>query len=45
MRRFNLSANSPLRDGHRGVQVLFWERSGEGVDWEPWMDITFTRSE
>jgi hypothetical protein len=22
----------------------FWERCENGIDWEPWMDITFTRS-
>jgi hypothetical protein len=23
----------------------YWERSEDGIEWEPWMDITFTRSE
>jgi hypothetical protein len=22
-----------------------WERSQDGVDWQPWMDISFTRSD
>ena len=29
----------------RASMKAFWERSEDGVDWEPWMDITFTRSE
>jgi hypothetical protein len=29
----------------RASMRAFWERSENGVDWEPWMDIAFTRSE
>jgi hypothetical protein len=28
----------------RASMKAFWERSENGIDWEPWMDITFTRS-
>jgi hypothetical protein len=29
----------------RASMKALWERSDDGIDWEPWMDITFTRSE
>jgi hypothetical protein len=29
----------------RSSMKALWERSENGIDWEPWMDITFTRSE
>jgi hypothetical protein len=29
----------------RASMKALWERSEDGVDWEPWMEITFTRSE
>jgi hypothetical protein len=29
----------------RASMKALWERSEDGIDWEPWMDITFTRSE
>jgi hypothetical protein len=28
----------------RASMNAFWERSENGIDWEPWMYITFTRS-
>jgi hypothetical protein len=28
----------------RASMKAFWERSENGIDWEPWMDITFTLS-
>jgi hypothetical protein len=28
----------------RASMNAFWERSEHGIDWEPWMDITFTLS-
>jgi hypothetical protein len=29
----------------RASMKALWERSDDGIDWEPWMDIRFTRSE
>jgi hypothetical protein len=29
----------------RASMKALWERSEDGIDWEPWMDITFTRGE
>jgi hypothetical protein len=29
----------------RASMKAFWERSEDGVEWKPWMDITFTRTE
>jgi hypothetical protein len=29
----------------RASMKAFWERSEDGITWEPWMDITFTRRE
>jgi hypothetical protein len=29
----------------RASMKALWERSEDGIEWEPWMDITFTRSE
>jgi hypothetical protein len=29
----------------RASMKALWERSEDGINWEPWMDITFTRSE
>jgi hypothetical protein len=31
--------------GDRASMKAFWERSEDGINWEPWMDMTFTRSE
>jgi hypothetical protein len=29
----------------RATMKAFWERSEDGITWQPWMDMTFTRSE
>jgi hypothetical protein len=29
----------------RASMKAFWERSEDGINWQPWMDMTFTRSE
>jgi len=29
----------------RHSMSAFWERSKDGIDWHPWMDISFTRSD
>jgi hypothetical protein len=29
----------------RASMKAFWERSEDGIIWQPWMDMTFTRSE
>ena len=29
----------------RRSMSAFWERSEDGINWHPWMDISFTRSE
>src|SRR5262245_57011813 len=29
----------------RASMKAFWERSDDGIDWEPWMDIRFARSD
>jgi hypothetical protein len=29
----------------RRSMTALWERSEDGIDWHPWMDISFTRSD
>jgi hypothetical protein len=31
-------------EGRRSM-TAFWERSEDGINWHPWMDISFTRSD
>lgn len=31
--------------GDRQSMTAFWERSDDGINWHPWMDISFTRSD
>jgi hypothetical protein len=33
-----------IADDRRSMTAL-WERSEDGIDWQPWMDISFTRSD
>jgi hypothetical protein len=33
-----------VSEDHASMKA-FWERSEDGMNWQPWMDMTFTRSE
>ena len=33
-----------IADDGQSMTAL-WERSEDGTDWQPWMDISFTRSD
>jgi hypothetical protein len=33
-----------IREDRRSMTAL-WERSEDGIDWQPWMEISFTRSD
>jgi hypothetical protein len=33
-----------VAEDHRSMTAL-WERSEDGIDWHPWMDISFARSD
>jgi hypothetical protein len=33
-----------IADDRRSMTAL-WERSEDGINWHPWMDISFTRSD
>ena len=37
-------ATLTIADDRRSMTAV-WERSEDGVDWHPWMDIAFTRSD